>query len=268
MSKSSLDFYFDLIANIPLLTHEQEICLIQKAQVGNKRARNKMVKHNLKLVVNIVKRRYHSTRLSMADLIAEGNFGLISAINKFDVTRGLRFNTYACYWIRQAIIRAIIDKGVTIRIPVYLYELQVKYFKFAEVFERENDRPPTKEETKRKLRIPTKTYEALQSSLISVTSIDKPVRPDKESEGVLYGDIGEETEIEEKIDFEHPSFKILNEREIDMVKLKYGFVNGNAYTLQEIAVKYKMSRERVRQLLQRSLKKLAKNKYLKEFYLK
>lgn len=252
MSKSALDFYFDSIRDIPVLSQEQEIRLIQKAQAGSKRARNKLIKHNLKLVVDVAHKRFHASTLSMSDLISEGNLGLMKAIGKFNVSKGNKFSTYAVGWIRAYISRSIMDKETLIRTPVYLSKKRRDYLRFIERFEQKHQRLPTLEEVSKGLPESPETVERIKQSIMihmRVNERDRVQIPLHDTE----------------IDLTKLKFK--TKRDKIIFKMRFGFEPfKQEYSYAEIGKNLKISRQRVHQILKQILKKLSKSSYIKEFF--
>ncbi len=255
--------YLNRIKGIPLLTKEDEDDLVGKAKSGNREARRRIINANLKLVVNIAKH-YAYFDLPLMDLIAEGNIGLMRAIDKFDSSRGFRFSTYAAWWIRQAVTRALIDQGKTIRIPVYMSELINKYRHIREHLRQSSKRDPTRSEISRKLKIPTDKVGEIEMWMQKKASLDAPVGEDGESQlsdflqSPDYADTGLEVEriftkerIQRLLDF-------ASKRERAVLDLRFGITDGKNHTLAEVAKVLKVSRERIRQIEKDALTKLRK----------
>lgn len=255
--------YLEKIKGIPLLTKEEEEKVIIGAKKGERESRRRIINANLKLVVNIAKH-YSHFDLSLMDLIAEGNIGLIRAIDKFNPRRGYRFSTYAAWWIRQAITRALIDQGKTIRIPVYMSELISKYKKIKEELRQSLKREPEREELAKKIKIPEEKIGEIEIWMQKKTSLETPVGEDGESElGDLlrskdYADTG--MEVEKILNRERINYLLdfVTKRERKVLNSRFGITNGKIHTLAEIAKVLKVSRERVRQIEKEALKKLKK----------
>lgn len=255
--------YFERIKDLPLLTKSEEVDLINKAKKGNRNARRKVINCNLKLVVNITKH-YSHFDLTLMDLIAEGNIGLMRAIDKFDSKRGYRFSTYAAWWIRQAVTRSLIDQGKTIRIPVYMSELMSKYKKACEQLRQKNNREPTRPEIAKKLKMKIARVAAIELWSQKKSSLEAPVGSDGDSQLSDFIESSEyaDTEANVEIAFTKERVKQLlgsvGDREKTVLDLRFGITDGRPHTLAEIANTLTVSRERIRQIEQEALKKLRK----------
>ncbi|MCF7871147.1 MAG: sigma-70 family RNA polymerase sigma factor [Candidatus Omnitrophica bacterium] len=260
---NAIKAYLERIKDLPVLTKEEEVELINKAKKGNRKARRRLINCNLKLVVNIAKHYTHLT-LSLMDLIAEGNIGLMRAIDKFDTSRGFRFSTYAAWWIRQAITRSIIDQGKTIRVPVYASEFISKYKKAQEALRQKLNREPNRKEIAKQLKVPEDKVSEIELWIQKKSSFEAPVGNRGDSE---FGDFiasgensGTNKEVSkifrrEKIDY---LFDSLTKRERRILDLRFGISDGASHTLAEISKELDISRERVRQIEKEALKKLKK----------
>jgi len=253
--------YLKEIGKVPLLTAEEEINLAQKIEKGNIKAKQKLIKSNLRLVVSIAKR-YVGRGLTFLDLIQEGNQGLMRAVEKYDWRRGYKFSTYATWWIRQAITRAIADQARTIRIPVHMVETINRLYRASRQLMQELDREPTPEEIADELGIsPQRVREILKISQ-STTSLEKPIGDDGDS---LLGDFIQDTS--------HPSpdesasrrllrdnvkevLDTLTEREAKVLKMRFGLDGYKPMTLEEVGKAFGVTRERVRQIECKALRKL------------
>ena len=255
--------YLERIKNLPLLTKEEEITFIKKAKRGSLTARRKIINCNLKLVVNIAKH-YSRYNLTLMDLIAEGNIGLMRAIDKFDTRRGFRFSTYAAWWIRQAITRALIDQGKTIRIPVYMSEFMTKHKKAKEKLRQKLNREPTRGEVAKKLKVPVDKVSEVEMWTQRKSSLDAPIGVGGESQlsdFIQSSDSSDTTtsvnEIFNKERIEH-LLSSIDERKKLVLNLRFGIIDGKPLTLAEVAKRLNVSRERVRQIEKEALKRLQK----------
>jgi RNA polymerase primary sigma factor len=255
--------YLERIKNIPILTKKEEEELIRKAKRGNKEARRKLINSNLKLVVNIAKH-YAHFELPLMDLIAEGNIGLMRAIDKFNPRKGYRFSTYAAWWIRQAITRALIDQGKTIRIPVYMSELIAKYRKVKELLRQKLKREPTRKEIAKKLKISAERAGEIEMWIQKKASLETPIGEDGNSQLGDFIRSKDYADTSKEIDRIFTKERVIhlldfvNERERKVLDLRFGITNGKPHTLAEVAKAIKVSRERVRQIEKAALKKLKK----------
>lgn len=253
--------YLKDIKNIPLLSPEEELDLAKKVKKGNENARQKMINSNLRLVINIAKR-YSYLGLPMLDLIEEGNLGLMHAVRKFNPKKGYRFSTYAAWWIKQYITRAIANQGKTIRVPVYMVELLLKYKKASnELYERYHRRP-TMEQIAKKMKIPLKKVKRLNNIAGKISSLNAPVGEEGENEFIeLVEDQGAPIAAEEVMDFLRQEkvdelLKNLSARERTVLTLRYGLTDGRTRTLDETSKKFDITRERVRQIENAAIRKL------------
>jgi len=257
----ALRAYLNSIKDLPLLKKDEEINLIKKAKHGNRDARRRIINCNLKLVVSIAKH-YTHFNLSLMDLIAEGNIGLMRAIDKFDVTRGYRFSTYAAWWIRQAVTRSLIDQGKTIRIPVYMSEFITKYKKAREKLRQKESQEPSREEIAHHLKMSVDKIGEIEMWIQKKSSLDAPVGGDgnstladfvKNHEYTSNSDMIENIFNRERIE---QLLESVAEREKVVLNLRFGIIDGKPYTLAKVAKVLKISRERVRQIEKEALKKL------------
>lgn len=258
----AVKLYFKDIERTPLLSQEEELKLAQRIKKGDSRARKKMVQANLRLVVNIAKR-YSYTGVPILDLIEEGNIGLMKATKKFDPKRGYRFSTYAAWWIKQYIMRAIANQGKTIRVPVYMVETVLKYKKIVEALRHRFKRTPNAAEVARSMGISAKKVrEVSQVSLSQPASLEAPVG--EENAGQFFELIEDETaaapdeRLSEVLQHEHIKKLLsrLDKRARKILLLRFGLEGKIALTLQEIANRLKITKERVRQIEERAIKKL------------
>ena len=253
--------YLKDVRPIQLLTPQQEIDLARKIKKGDRNARDQMIRANLRLVISIAKR-YVNLGVALSDLIEEGNIGLMKSVEKFDPNKGFRFSTYAAWWIKQGISRAIIDQGKMIRVPVYLNEEIVKYKKMVEKLTHKLKRRPSAAEVAKRLKIPVEKVSELENSIAKMSSLDAPIGEDGdahvkdmiEDENVASPD----SEIEKIFNQERAKgfLDLLNDRERQILELRYGMTNGETHTLAEIAHILGVSRERVRQIESATIKKI------------
>lgn len=253
--------YLERIKDIPLLSKKEEFELIRKARRGNIKSRWKLINANLKLVVSIAKHYSHFS-LPLMDLIAEGNIGLMRAIDKFNPRKGFRFSTYAAWWIRQAATRALIDQGKTIRVPVYMSELIYKYIKKRNSIRQKLRREPTRNEIAKRLRMSLAKVADIEQWIEKKTSLDAPVGGGGDSQLSDFIKATGSGDTEGQIDnfFKHEHvlelLDFVKERERRILDLRFGISDGRPHTLAEVSKELKISRERVRQIEEVALRKL------------
>lgn len=261
MGNEELKIYLNEINQIPLLSAEDEKELAIKAAQGDSAAKEKLINSNLKLVVSIAKK-FQGNGISFLDLIQEGNMGLIAAIDKFDTSLGYRFSTYAYYWIKTTISRAVNQQNRSIRIPVYMVEKLSKYKKTEQELSQKYNREPTENEIAEKMDISVKEIRELKEYLSDAVSLDAPIGEDKEdSFGSFVEDSsnGNPADNYEKEDMSKILLKVLDtlpEREAGILKMRFGIGYSSPLTLEEVGKRYSLTRERVRQIESSALKKM------------
>ncbi len=257
----TLDTYMKEVGSYELLSPDEEIYLAKRVQKGDESARNKMVNSNLRLVISIIKR-YQHLGVQIEDLIEEGNIGLMRAVEKYDPDKGYRFSTYAAYWIRQFVTRAIADQGKTVRIPVYMNELVVKWKKISAKLAHKLGRRPKLKEIADEMDLPVTKISELKKVARKVTSLDARVGGEDTSR--LMDLIEDESTImatdelakflrHEKIE---EALEFLGNRERKILCMRFGLKNYLPSTLQEVADQFGITRERVRQIENSTLDKL------------
>ena len=265
--------YLKEIGKIPLLTLEEEHKLAVRMAEGDEEAQKKMTEANLRLVVSIAKR-YVGRGLPFLDLIQEGNLGLIKAVGKFDYTKGYKFSTYATWWIRQAISRAIADHARTIRIPVHMVETINRVSRANHELLQELGHEPSPEEIAHKLHLPLEKVEEVMRIGQEPISLETPVGEEDDSH---LGDFIQDDEAEEPADAASYAMlreqlagvlKTLTPREERVLRLRYGLTDGRMHTLEEVGEEFNVTRERIRQIEAKALRKLrhpSRSKVLKDF---
>lgn len=265
--------YLKEIGRIPLLSAEEELALSVRVANGEEEAKNRLAESNLRLVVSIAKR-YVGRGLLFLDLIQEGNIGLMKAVDKFDYDKGYKFSTYATWWIRQAITRALADQARTIRVPVHMVETINKMARIQRQLTLELNREPSEEEIAKKMGITVeKVREVIKISQDPV-SLETPIGEEDDSHlGDFVKDINamtpEEYATNEILKEEIKSvLETLQEREQEVLELRFGLIDGTSHTLEEVGKKFNVTRERIRQIEAKALRKLrhpSRAKKLKDF---
>lgn len=274
VSDDSVRLYLREIGKIPLLSAEEELELAQKVVAGDKKAKDKMAEANMRLVVSIAKR-YSGRGLDFLDLIQEGNTGLLRAVEKFDPDKGFKFSTYATWWIRQAITRAIADQARTIRIPVHMVETINKLLRTQRRMTQELNREPTIEELAKELEMEPEKVEYVMKIKQDIHSLDAGVGRDGDDEDSVLGDFIEDEDaaspedsaanqlLKEQV---QDILSVLTEREQKIVKMRFGLEDGKSHTLEEVGQEFAVTRERIRQIEAKALTKLRKHKDAKKLY--
>ena len=253
--------YLAEIGRFPLLTAEQELALARRVADGDMEAQQRLVEANLRLVVSIAKR-YNNHGISLLDLAQEGNLGLIRAAQKFDPTRGFRFSTYATWWIRQSISRAVAEHTRTIHIPVHVVELIYKIKRITRNLYQELGRDPLAEEIARAANLTKERVVELQSMAETPISLDAPLIDDEQYHlsdtledtcATTPSDIVAHTALRDSITH---ALDALNTRERQVIELRYGLHDGHCHTLEELSAFFKLTRERIRQIEVKALRTL------------
>ncbi len=265
--------YLKEIGRVPLLTPEDEQRLARRVAAGDEAARQQMIEANLRLVVAVAKR-YAGRGMLLLDLIQEGNMGLLKAVEKFDYTKGYKFSTYATWWIRQSITRAIADQARTIRIPVHMVELINRVIRTSHSMVQELGREPTPEEVAQKLRLSPEKVEEILKIAQDPVSLETPVGEEDDSH---LGDFIQDNEASEPLEATasnllreqlEKAMASLTPREEKVLRLRFGFEDGKPHTLEEVGKKFNVTRERVRQIESKALRRLrhpSKSKALRDF---
>lgn len=273
ISDDSVRLYLREIGKIPLLTAEEELALANRVVAGEKKAKDQMAEANMRLVVSIAKR-YSGRGLDFLDLIQEGNTGLLRAVEKFDPSKGFKFSTYATWWIRQAITRAIADQARVIRIPVHMVETINKLLRTQRRMTQELNREPTIEELAKEMEMEPEKIEYVMKIKQDVNSLDAAVRDDEEDS--VLGDFIEDEDTKSpdeaateqllKEQVQGILESALSERELKIVKMRFGLEDGKNHTLEEVGHEFAVTRERIRQIEAKALAKLRKHKDAKKLY--
>ncbi len=265
--------YLKEIGRVPLLSAEEEIDLATRMAEGDPYARKRLSEANLRLVVSIAKR-YVGRGMQFLDLIQEGNLGLIKAVEKFDHTKGFKFSTYATWWIRQAITRAIADQARTIRIPVHMVETINKVKKISSQLLHKNGHEPTSEEIAAELEMPVEKVREIMRVAQEPVSLETPIGEEEDShlgdfipddEAPAPSEVASHTLLREQLG---EVLSTLTPREEKVLKLRFGLEDGRSRTLEEVGKEFNVTRERIRQIEAKALRKLrhpSRSKKLKDF---
>jgi RNA polymerase sigma factor, sigma-70 family len=265
--------YLKEIGKVPLLTPDEEIDLAQKMENGDEEAKKRLAEANLRLVVSIAKR-YMGRGMQFLDLIQEGNLGLIKAVDKFDYHKGFKFSTYATWWIRQAITRAIADQARTIRIPVHMVETINKLIRVSRQLLQDLGREPTPEEIAQIMELPLERVREIQKVSQEPVSLETPIGEEEDSH---LGDFIQDDNL--PVPAEAAAYVLLQEqlveiletlteREQKVLRLRFGLDDGRARTLEEVGKEFNVTRERIRQIEAKALRKLrhpSRSRKLKDY---
>ena len=253
--------YLKEIGKIPLLTQEEEKEIARRMAEGDEKAKQQMTEANLRLVVSIAKR-YVGRGMQLLDLVQEGNLGLLKAVDKFDYNKGFKFSTYATWWIRQAITRAIADQARTIRIPVHMVETINRVVRTAHSMVQELGREPTSEEIAARMNMETSRVEDILKMAQEPVSLETPIGEEEDSH---LGDFIQDEEASQPAEAAtytllreqlEEMLKTLSPREEQVVRLRFGLVDGKAHTLEEVGKEFNVTRERIRQIESKALRRL------------
>ena len=258
-----MKIYLKDIGSVPLLSFEEEIELAKQIEQGDQKAKDRLSEANLRLVVSVAKR-YMGRGLSLMDLIQEGNIGLIRAVDKYDYRKGNKFSTYATWWIRQAITRAIADQSRTIRIPVHMVETINRLQRVSKELQQNYNREATFEEIAKSMDIDQAKVQEIFQYAQEPVSLEAPVGD--EEDNVLSDFIKDDHVVSphEAASYEvlklqmNEALSLLTEREAEVLKLRYGIETGQEMTLEEIGKEFNVTRERIRQIESKALNKLRK----------
>lgn len=265
--------YLREIGKIPLLTFDEELDLAKKILDGDEDAKQKLAESNLRLVVSIAKK-YVGRGMLFLDLIQEGNMGLIKAVEKFDYTKGFKFSTYATWWIRQAITRAIADQARTIRIPVHMVETINKLIRTSRNLLQQLGREPTPEEIAQEMEIPVEKVVEIQKIAQDPVSLETPIGEEEDShlgdfiqdeDSPAPHDAASYTLLKEQLE---EVMNTLTPREAKVLKLRFGLEDGKSRTLEEVGREFNVTRERIRQIEAKALRKLrhpSRSKKLRDY---
>ncbi len=269
IADDSVRLYLREIGRVPLLTAAEEVELAKRIAKGDKAAKDKMVEANLRLVVSIAKK-YIGRGLDLLDLIQEGSSGLLRAVEKFDYTKGFKFSTYATWWIRQAITRAIADQARTIRIPVHMVETINKLIRTQRRLVQELGREPLPEEIAAEMEIDVDKVNHILKIKQDIVSLESPVGDDKDSslsefiedvDGKQPHEMAADQLLKEQVG---EVLALLTPREQKILRMRFGLEDGRSHTLEEVGLEFGVTRERIRQIEAKALTKLRKHRESKK----
>lgn len=263
ISDDSVRMYLREIGNYPLLTSEEEVSLAKRINKGDQNAKMRLAQANLRLVVSIAKK-YIGRGLSLLDLIQEGNMGLMRAVEKFDFNKGFKFSTYATWWIRQAITRAIADQARTIRIPVHMVETINRLIREQRRLVQELGREPTSDEIARAMKISIDKVEHILKISQETVSLESPVGEEEDSslgDFIPSAELGPDEQATYQLLREHVSefLQYLSPREQKILRMRFGLDDGRTHTLEEVGEEFGVTRERIRQIEAKALQRLKKH---------
>jgi len=272
LSQDSIEMYLKEVSKVPLLSPEEEVELAKRKDEGDEEAIKKIIEANLRLVISIAKK-YIGYKMSFADLIQEGNLGLFRAVEKYDWRKGYKFSTYATWWIRQTITRALADHSRTVRIPVHITELLNRYRERERYLTQQLNRPPTFEELAKELGISEGEANHLYKISQDIVSLEKPVGKDDEDKDTELSDFIEDvkTLAPDRVaalrflrDISKDIIKDLPKREQEILKMRFGLMDGIAHTLEEVGQVFGVTRERIRQIEAKAIERLREHDEIKK----
>lgn len=274
IADDSVKLYLHEIGQIPLLSQEDELKLAYKILEGSQKAKDEMVQANMRLVVSIAKR-YSGRGLDFLDLIQEGNTGLLRAVDKFDPDKGFKFSTYATWWIRQAITRAIADQARTIRIPVHMVETINKLLRTQRRLTQNLNREPNIEELAKEMDMDVDKIEHIMKIKQDISSLDASIGRDGDDEDSVLGDFVSDDDNDSPEDAAATQLlkeqiseilDTLSDRERKIIQMRFGLGSGKSRTLEEVGQEFDVTRERIRQIEAKALAKLRKHKDAKKLH--
>jgi RNA polymerase primary sigma factor len=274
VTDDSVRMYLREIGKIPLLTQEEEMKLAKQVVKGNKKAKDKMAEANMRLVVSIAKR-YSGRGLDFLDLIQEGNTGLLRAVEKFDPEKGFKFSTYATWWIRQAITRAIADQARTIRIPVHMVETINKLLRTQRRMTQELNREPSIDELAREMDMEPDKIKYVIKIKQDISSLDATIGRDSDDEDSALGNFVEDDNAVKPEDaaaqqlLKEQISEILHnlsDREQKILRMRFGLDGGRSHTLEEVGQEFDVTRERIRQIEAKAINKLRRHKDIQRLH--